>query len=239
MKVTIVIPSLNEEAGLKKYLPQIKKEWYDQIIVLLGEPRNDNSENWCLVNGYQLFYGRGNGLWDDYTRLFKSGMVSGNVVITLSPDGNSVIDEIPRLLQKIQQGNDLVIASRYLGGKKSEDDTSLTGFGNRFMTGLVNLGCKFKYTDSLVMYRAYRAEIIKELELTAKYSWLQKILIKMSGLYSYEPSMAIRANKCGYKIAEIYGAEPKANRERRQNTFTHGFVILSQILMEKLWIPKN
>ena len=239
MKVTIIVPSLNEEAGLKEYLPQIKKEWYDQLIVLLGEPQKDNSETWCLENGYQVFHGKGHGLWDDYTRLYKSGMVNGDIVITLSPDGNSVISEIPRLIQKIQQGNDLVIASRYLNGNNSDDDTNLTKYGNRFMTWLVNLGGKFKYTDSLVMYRAYRTDIIPFMELTTSYNWLQKKLMGMSSLYSYEPSMAIRAAKKKLKITEIYAGEPKANRERRQNTFVHGFVILAQILMEKTWKPKN
>ena len=47
------------------------------------------------------------------------------------------------------------------------------------------------------------------------------------------------AMKAKLKIAEIYADEPKANRERRQNTFVHGFVILTQILMERIWTPKS
>jgi len=238
MKVTIVVPSLNEEKGLKEYLPQIKKEWYDQLIILIGEPQEDNSGMWCLDSGYQVFYGTEN-MWEGYTRLFKSGMVEGDIVVFLSPDGNSVISEIPYLVQKLQQGKDLVISSRYLYGNKSEDDTNLTRLGNKFLTRLVNFGSHYKYTDALVMYRAYRKEIVHDLKLDVEPNWLQKKLIGMSGLYSYEPSMAIRAEKAKLTISEIYGAEPPANRKRRQNTFVHGFVLLTQILMEKVWTPKN
>jgi glycosyltransferase involved in cell wall biosynthesis len=238
MKVTIVAPSLNEEKGLKEYLPQIKKEWYNQLIVLLGEPRTDNSERWCIINGYQIFYGTEN-LWEGFTKLFKSGVVDGDIIVTLSPDGNSVISAIPQLIQKIKDGYDLVIASRYLNRNKSKDDTKLTAIGNGVLTELANIGNDFRYTDALVMYRAYRIDIIHKLELVSDYSWLQRKLIKMSGLYSYEPSMAVRAVKVGLKITEIYADEPPANRKRRQNTFVHGFAILTQILMEKMWTPKN
>jgi len=238
MKVTIIVPSLNEEKGLREYLPQIKKEWYDQLIVLLGEPRTDNSEQWCIDNGLELFYGTEN-MWEGYTNLFRSRAIKGDVIITLSPDGNSVIDAIPKLIDKINEGYDLVIASRYLNRNKSKDDTKLTAIGNGVLTELVNIGNDFRYSDALVMYRAYRKEIVHQLKLDRRYNWLQRQLIGMSGLYSYEPSMAVRAMKAKLKIAEIYADEPKANRERRQNTFVHGFVILTQILMERIWTPKS
>jgi glycosyltransferase involved in cell wall biosynthesis len=238
MKVTIIVPSLNELEGLKTYLPQIKREWYDQIIVLIGRPTKDNSIGWCITNGYNVFMGEEN-LWEGYTNLFKSGCVLGDVVVTLSPDGNSVIDAIPKLIDKINEGYDLVIASRYLNRNKSKDDTKLTAIGNGVLTELVNIGNDFRYTDALVMYRAYRKDIIIKLGLTSNYNWLQKKLIKMTGLYSYEPSMAVRAMKAKLKIAEIYADEPPANRERRQNTFVHGLAILTQVLMERVWNPKN
>lgn len=237
-KVTIIVPSLNEIEGLKKYLPAILPEWYDQLIVLVGKPIKDDSIEWCRKYDYEYFVGD-NNLWVGYTNLFNSGVVTGDIIITLSPDGNSIIDVIPRLIAKIKQCNDLVIASRYLYGARSDDDTFLTKVGNRFLTGLVNFGSRKKYTDALVMYRAYRKWVIKDLGLAKSCNVLQKKLIKMSGLYSYEPSMAIRAAKANLRITEISASEPLAYRNRRQNTFVHGFVILTQILMEKLWKPKS
>ena len=42
------------------------------------------------------------------------------------------MDDIPVLLEKMEEGYDMVIASRYLDAAKSEDDDWLTGFGNWF-----------------------------------------------------------------------------------------------------------
>jgi hypothetical protein len=234
MKVTIIVPSMNELEGLKTHLPQIKKEWYDQLIVLIGQPQKDNSEQWCIDNGYQIFYGTGLGLWKDYTKLFKSEMVRGDIIITLSPDGNSAISAIPQLIDKIKSGYDLVIASRYLNRNKSKDDTRTTAIGNKTSTWLVNCFSKYKYTDALVIYRAYKIGIIEELGLLNKTNWLQNQLINLSNLYSYEPSLSIRAGRMPLKISEIFSIEPKAYRERRQRTWVHSLMILAQILHEGL-----
>lgn len=230
MKTTLIVCTLNELDGLKKIMPQIKPEWYDQLIMLVGKPIKDNTLWWCKEQGYETFVGEVN-LWDGYRKLFNLGTVKGDIAITFSPDGNSIPEVIPQLIEAMKD-KDLVIASRYLDGASSEDDTQLTRFGNWLLTKLVNLRSGFKYTDALVMYRAYRTKIIKDLGFLDKPTWLQRQLIKLTGLYSWEPSMAIRAGKIPLRIGEIPANEPKASRERRQNTLVHGFAILTQIIHE-------
>lgn len=236
--VTILMPCLNEIEGLSKILPQIKKEWYDQILVLDGWSK-DGSREWCEKNGYEVLMRSQpkTGIWKAYMEAFKSGRIRGNVIVTFSPDGNSMPESIPMLTDKIKEGYDLVIGSRYLSGIVScPDDTTLTTIGNKIFTGLCNLA-KFgaHYTDALVMLRAYRIEIIEKLGLLKEPTRLQRKLISMSPLYSFEPSMAIRAIKADLNVAEIPVIEPRAFRERRQNTFNHGFVIGTQILSEVLF----
>jgi hypothetical protein len=126
----------------------------------------------------------------------------------------------------------MVIASRYLDGASSEDDTRLTAIGNWGLTRLINTSGRFKYTDALVMFRAYRKNIIEQLGFTRPMNGLQQRLAKMTGLYSWEPSLSIRANRAGMRISEIGASEPKAFRERRQNTLVHGTAIGTQILHE-------
>ena len=41
-------------------------------------------------------------------------MTEGDVAVTFSPDGNSLPEKIPELLARIEDGYDLVIASRYI-----------------------------------------------------------------------------------------------------------------------------
>lgn len=230
MKTTLIVCTLNELEGLKQIMPQIKPEWYDQVIMLIGKPIKDNTIEWCKEQGHEAFIGEVD-LWSGYRNLFNSDIVRGDIVITFSPDGNSIPEVIPQLTEAMEI-HDLVIASRYLDHARSEDDTRLTRLGNWLLTRLVNLRSGFQYTDALVMYRAYRVSLVKQLGFLDEPTWLQRQLMKLTGLYSWEPSMAIRAGKIPLRIAEIPASEPRAFRERRQNTFKHGLAILTQIIHE-------
>lgn len=240
MRTTIVIPTLNELSGLKDILPQIKREWYDQIVILDGKS-DDGTEKWYIQNweemlgrNIQLFTQIEKGLWNAYRELFLSNVVEGEIVITLSPDFNCPPSDIPKLKEKIESGYDMVIASRYKNGTKSLDDTKLTAFGNHLLTGVCNVLIGASYSDALNMYRAYRTSIINQLGFTEKPNLLQRQLAKMTSLYSFEPSLSIRAWSKHLKVCEISSSEPMAYRERRQNTLVHGSAILTQILYEGL-----
>ena len=85
-------------------------------------------------------------------------LIRGDVVLTFSPDGNSLPHLIPAIIAKMAQGYDMVIASRYLAPAKSADDDILTAFGNWFFTKTVNFLHGGKYTDAMVIFRAFRKE---------------------------------------------------------------------------------
>jgi glycosyltransferase involved in cell wall biosynthesis len=192
--VSLVVPTINELNGLKTIMPQVKKDWVDQIVILDGKS-TDGSLEWCKKQGYDIFIQKESGMWNAYRELYLSGIVKGQVVVPFSPDGNSVPESIPILARKIIDGYDMVIGSRYLNGNKSPDDTFITGIGNKIFTGMCNWSGKYKYADALVMLRAYNIKIIKELGFLDEPNWLQKQLIKMSPLYGWESSMSIRANR--------------------------------------------
>lgn len=231
MNTTLIVPSLNELEGLKVVMPLVMPEWCEQTVILVGRPILDDTISWAKSMGYDVFIGE-KDLWNGYRNLFRSGIVKGDVVVTFSPDGNSPPEAVPRLLSKMEEGYDMVIASRYLGDASSDDDTRLTAIGNRVLTWIVRRRSKFPYTDALVMFRAYRAALVRHLEFDKAPTLLQKYLAKLTGLYSWEPSLSIRAGKRGLRVAEIPVDEPKAFRERRQNTFVHGLAIATQIALE-------
>ena len=53
-------------------------------------------------------------------------LIKGDILLTFSPDGNSIPELIPPLIAKMNEGYDMVIVSRYLGPAKSADDDRLT-----------------------------------------------------------------------------------------------------------------
>ena len=54
MSTTVVIPTKNEVIGVRKILPQIKKEWADEWIVMDGNS-NDGTINLSVTGGTAPF----------------------------------------------------------------------------------------------------------------------------------------------------------------------------------------
>ena len=87
------------------------------------------------------------------------------ILITFSPDGNSIPELIPKAIKKYKEGYDMVIVSRYAGDAKSEDDTPVTAFGNWMFSTSISLLHGHRYADAMVIYRIYRKNLIQELDL--------------------------------------------------------------------------
>lgn len=54
MKVTLLIPTLNEIDGMRAIMPLIKKEWCDQIIILDGKS-TDGTIEYAKKQGYFVY----------------------------------------------------------------------------------------------------------------------------------------------------------------------------------------
>jgi glycosyltransferase involved in cell wall biosynthesis len=230
--ITIIVPTLNEFENFRKIMPKISHAWYDQIIVLDGGSI-DGTADLALRMGYDVYIQKEKGLWNAYRELLLSGLVLGDIIVTFSPDGNSRPEGIPLLTGAISLLNyDLVIASRYACGAKSYDDSWITGFGNRLFTEFINFLSDGRYTDSLVMFRAYKRDIVEKLGFDKEVPKIHKWAQTISGLSSWEPPMSIRASKAKLRIGEIPVDEPANYNGRRQHWMIHGFVLMTQILYE-------
>ena len=157
MKITLLVLTWNEIDGMKAIMPQINKEWCDQIIVLDGGS-TDGTIEWAQENGYFVYVQKQSGFRHAYNEVLP--YIEGDIVLTFSPDGNSIPELIPDLIAKINEGYDMVIASRYLGDAKSEDDDIVTAFGNWLFTKTINILHGGHYTDAMVIFRAYKTQMI-------------------------------------------------------------------------------
>ena len=235
MKTTLLVMTLNEIEGMKVIMPQIDRAWVDQIMVVDGGS-TDGTVEWAEANGYEVYVQKQKGFRHAYVEVWP--LVRGDVVITFSPDGNSVPELLPDLIAKMKEGYDLVIASRYLGDAKSEDDDVVTGFGNWLFTRTVNLLHGGRYTDVMVIYRAYHKAMAQELGLDREDAYaLPEKLFRTK--ISWEPLLSVRAAKAKLKITEIPSDEPpRIGGERKLQVIQWGAAYFFQFIRE-LWFWRN
>lgn len=233
MTTTLFIPTLNELESMEVILPQIDRSWVDQILVVDGS--TDGTADYARAQGLEVVIQKQKGLRHAFIEGFPH--VRGDWVITFSPDGNSLPRAIPRLIEEMNKGYDMVIASRYLPPAKSDDDDLMTAVGNWVFTHTINVlhgrAWRRPYTDAMVMYRIYRTQLFYELALDheASYAperWFGTIL-------GIEPLLSIRAAKKKLNIGEIPEDEPaRIGGRRKLQPFRWGGAYMSQVWRE-LW----
>jgi glycosyltransferase involved in cell wall biosynthesis len=229
MKTTLLVLTLNELEGMKTIMPKVKQEWLDQIIIVDGGS-TDGTIEWAREHGYEVYVQKRPGFRHAYNEVMP--LVRGDVIITFSPDGNSIAELIPSVVDKMKEGYDMVIVSRYLGNAKSEDDDVVTGFGNWLFTNTVNLLHGGHYTDAMVIYRAYKKQIVYDLELNKDdgYALAEKLFRTR---ISWEPLLSVRAAKRKLRITEIPGDEPpRIGGERKLKILKWGAAYYFQFLRE-------
>lgn len=229
MKVTLVVPVLNEIDGMREIMPKINKQWCDQVIILDGGSK-DGTPEYGKDMGYFVYIQKKGGIRNAYNEVLP--FITGDVIITFSPDGNSIPELIPELIKKIAEGYDMVIASRYLGGAKSQDDDFITAFGNWLFTRTINLLHRGKYTDAMVIYRAYKKQLIYDLELNKDSGYLTAEKLFNTQI-SWEPLLSVRAAKKRARVTEIPGDEPpRIGGERKLKVLKWGAAYYFQFIRE-------
>lgn len=235
MVCTLLALTLNEIDGVRAIMPQVdayrRSGIIDQILVVDGGS-TDGTIEWCRANGLEVYVQRRKGIRFAYLETLS--MLRGDVILTISPDGNCPPDSIPALLEKMAEGYDLVIGSRYLGDAESQDDDIVTGFGNWLFTRTINLLHGARYTDAMVIYRAFNRQLIYDLDLDKDESY--RLPERLFGtVISWEPLMSVRAAKARKRIGEVaVGEPPRIGGHRKLQIFRWGAAYYFQFWRE-LW----
>jgi glycosyltransferase involved in cell wall biosynthesis len=225
---TLMVFTLNEIDGMRVIMPRIRRDWVDQILVVDGKS-TDGTIEYARENGYEIYIQQRKGPRMAYNEAMAH--VRGDIVITFSPDGNSIPELIPPLVERMREGYDMVIVSRYLSGARSADDSLLTGFGNWMFRRLINGLHRGRYTDPMVLYRAWRKSLFYELDLHldeshAPEKWFGTVI-------SIEPLLSVRAARRRLRVAEIPGDEPpRIGGVAKLQPFRWGGAYFAQVVRE-------
>jgi glycosyltransferase involved in cell wall biosynthesis len=220
VKVSVIIPTLNEAGSIKKVIDGIPKETVDEIIVIDGNSNDGTIEIINKLPNVKVIYQEGKG----FGNAFKQGVIEsvGEIIIFMNGDYSQNPSDIKTLILKLIEGYDIVYASRYIKDAKSYDDTTLRYFGNKFFTLFTNILFNSNFSDILYFFLAFKRESVQNIHFkTNSFDFCVEFLIK-----SYKNKL---------KIIDI----PSIEQSRyagisKVNVITHGLLILYRIIALRL-----
>ncbi len=215
---SLFISTLNEIEGITKLFPKIPISDFDECYALDGGSK-DGTIEFFEKNGVKVIPNVKKG------EIFNTGarITECENLVFFAPDGNEDPDDILRLLEKITEGSDMAIASRFMEGSQNEEDDKflpLRAWANRAFTLLVRSLWGGKITDTINGYRSIKRSKLIEMNL------------EPTG-FDIEFQMTIRGLKLGHKIVEIPTKEgDRIGGESTAYSIPTGILMLKRLIKE-------
>lgn len=229
MRISFVIPVNDEEGSLRELVSQIDVAAQDlgnYEIILVDDGSEDGS--WGLINelsavenvrpivGIRLRRNAGKAL------ALAAGFrhASGGVVITMDADLQDDPKEIPRFLEKLNEGYDLVS-----GWKRQRHDPMTKTWPSRIFNWITARLTGVKLHDFNCGFKCYRKEVIDKLSLYGE-------------LHRFVP---VFAADLGFRVGEIVVEHHERTHGRSKygwERYSRGLVDLVTVLATTRWLHK-
>lgn len=195
MKISIVIPALNEEGIVGKTVRSVplnvlRENGLEAEIVVVDNASTDNTAKEARDAGARVVLGEKRGYGNAYLKGFSEA--EGDIIVMGDADGTYPFETTYEFIQPILCGEaDFVMGSRLKGDIKPGAMPALHKYvGNPFLTWILNVLFHAGISDAHCGMRAIRKETLNELKLK-------------SGGMEFASEMVIEAARKNVKIAEI------------------------------------
>ncbi len=200
-KILVIIPTYNEAENILNIIPEVLKftdENYEYNVLVVDDSSPDGTaklvEDFPSNNVYILKREKKGGLGTAYVFGFKYAINNNfDYVFEMDADFSHDPKYLPRFIEKIEEGFDLVVGSRYINGVSvinwpiSRLILSYTAnIYTRIVTGL-------KVRDTTAGFMCYRVPSLATIDLNN---------IRSNG-YSFQIEMKFRFTLKNFKITEI------------------------------------
>ncbi len=187
-KVLVVIPAFNEEANIERVVEELVRDYPELDYVVVNDGSTDQTAQICLQQNYQLLDLPVNlGLAGCFQAGMKYAWYQGyGCAIQFDGDGQHRPEYIRSMRQKMDEGYDIVIGSRFVDQSK---DFSVRMIGSRLISGAIWLTTGVRVSDPTSGMRMFNRKMIGEFALNLN--------------YGPEPDTVSYLLKQGAKIAEV------------------------------------
>jgi glycosyltransferase involved in cell wall biosynthesis len=167
LKVSIVIPTMNEEESIGTVMDSVnstmRSSTYD-FEVLIVDLSKDRTREIATSKGARVVDEPRRG----YGRAYKSGFeaATSDIIATLDADCTYPAEDIPKLMEMLQaEGLDFITTDRFA----AMEDGAMSGmhrFGNKLLTLTSRVLFKVKFHDSQSGMWVFRKECLSKLDLS-------------------------------------------------------------------------
>jgi len=209
MNIVITIPAYNEEKNIVQVIEDIKKVMnqtnYKYKILVVDDGSKDNTARLAKKAGAVVYSHPVNcGLADTFRSEMKKCLeMKADIIVHTDADGQYPANYIPNMIEKIKEGYDLVLGSRF--GEGSYKGTIMKRLGNIAFARVLSGILKIKLTDSTTGFRAFNSKVAG---------------LPLINDFTYTQEQLIRAGKSKMNIIEI---PIKTNKTRESKLFKSSF----------------
>lgn len=180
---SIVIPAKNESSSIGRVVESLASLYPEAEIIVVDDGSTDGTDDIAEKLGASVIrhpYSKGNGA------AIKSGAraATGDIILFMDADGQHSPDDVHRLLNKLDQGFDMVVGARQSGSQASVG----RGFANKFYNWLASYMTGQKIEDLTSGFRAVR-----------RVKFLQFLSLLPNG-FSYPTTSTMAFFRAGYSV---------------------------------------
>ncbi|MBI2329850.1 glycosyltransferase [Candidatus Daviesbacteria bacterium] len=207
MKLSVVIPSYNEERNLKKGVLEevgefMEKQGFEFELIIVDDGSTDQSVELikkiiAKKKNFRLIQNSHGGK----ANTVMTGMLKalGEIVLFIDMDQATPINQIEKFMPKFADDFDIVIGSRK-GRKGAPFIRKLAAWGFSFLRVII-LGLPFK--DTQTGFKAFSQKVIQKIIPKIKHEW-GVVHFKGGAVNAgFDVELLYLAKKYGFKIAEV------------------------------------